>query len=131
MMFSVPKYNVYRKQLSGKAQLLQAEFTKKIAIEEARAKKESAKELAEAEVIRAGGISRANKIIGESLKNNKAYLTYIWIQALADNDSDVIYVPTETNLPILEANRIKSNDSIDMKPLKEFNELVNNARRAN
>lgn len=32
---------------------------------------------------------------------------YIWIQGLQTNNMQVVYVPTEANLPILEATRLK------------------------
>ncbi|UCF13227.1 MAG: hypothetical protein JSW06_02940 [Thermoplasmatales archaeon] len=41
----------------------------------------------------------------ESLKQNEAYLRYLWIQGLHDGSSEVIYIPTEANLPILESVR--------------------------
>jgi len=66
---------------------------------------ESAKNLAKAEIERAKGVAEANKIIGESLKGNEAYLRYLWIQSLSDGHSETIYVPTEANLPVLEATR--------------------------
>ena len=69
------------------------------------AKEESAKHLAEAEVIRAEGVARANKIIGDSLQNNEAYLRYLWIDGLHSGKNQVIYIPTEGNLPILEAGK--------------------------
>ena len=50
-------------------------------------------------------MAEANKIIGASLKSNEAYLRYLWIQGLQDGSSEVIYIPTEANLPILEAVR--------------------------
>lgn len=103
--YGIPKWNVWRRELSGIAQLKEAEWNRKIAIEEAKAKLEAAKSLAEAEVERAKGVAEANKIIGESLKNNEAYLRYLWVQGLQDGNSEVIYVPTETNLPIMEATR--------------------------
>ena len=85
----------------GKAELAQAEQNRQIAILEARAKKESAEKLAEAEIIRAKGISEANKIISNSITNE--YLKYKFIEGLNDGSTEVIYVPTEANLPILEA----------------------------
>jgi len=110
LMAGCPRYNVWKQELSGKADLKKAQWTRKIAIQEAMAKKESAKELAAAEVIRAHGVAESNKIIGSSLKDNDAYLRYLWIQALSENDNDVIYVPTEANLPILEATRLNKLD---------------------
>ena len=104
-----PSYNVYSQRLAGEAELARAESNRKIAIAEAEAKKESAKALAEAEVIRAEGVAKANSIIGDSLKNNEAYLRYLYITGLNDNDDNgnkIIYVPTEAGLPILEAGRL-------------------------
>jgi hypothetical protein len=98
-----PQYTVYQRGLKGKAMLREAEFSRKIAIEEAQAKLESSSKLAEAEVIRAAGVAEANAIIGDSLKNNDAYLRYLWINGLHDGSSEVIYIATEANLPILEA----------------------------
>jgi regulator of protease activity HflC (stomatin/prohibitin superfamily) len=104
-MAAYPQYRVYSQRLAGEARLREAESSRKIAIEEAKAKLESAKSLALAEVERAKGVAEANQIIGESLKENEAYLRYLWIQGLQDGSSEVIYVPTEANLPILEAGR--------------------------
>jgi len=104
-MWGCPQYNVWSKELSGKAQLRKAEWNRQITVKEAEAKQEAAKALAMAEVERAKGVAEANKIIGESLKENEAYLRYLWINGLQDGSSEVIYVPTEANLPILESVR--------------------------
>jgi len=109
-LYGCPKYNVYSQKLAGEAELARAESNRKIAIAEAEAKKESAKQLAEAEIIRAEGVAKANTIIGDSLKNNEAYLRYLYITGLNesdDNGNKIIYVPTEAGLPILEAGRLK------------------------
>jgi len=105
LMFVIPLYNVWRLELNGKAELKKSEWSKKVLIEEARAKKDSAKLYAEAEIERAKGVAEANKIIGKSLQNNEAYLRYLWINGLQDDSNSIIYVPTEANLPILEATR--------------------------
>ena len=104
-MAGCPLYNVWEQGLVGEAAFKRAEQDRRIAVEEARAADQSAELLAQAEVKRAHGVAEANAIIGDSLKDNDAYLRYLWIQALSENDSDVIYVPTEANLPILEAGR--------------------------
>ena len=44
-------------------------------------------------------------ITDDSLKGNDAYLRYLWVQGLQDGSSEVIYIPTEAGLPILEATR--------------------------
>ncbi len=107
LMFGMPMYNVWQQEMTGKAEFSRAEQNRKIKVEEAKAEKESASFRAEAEIIRAEGVAKANQIIGGSLKDNKDYLTYLWIQALYDESNSVIYVPTEANLPILEATRIQ------------------------
>ncbi len=105
VMFGWPMYRVWQQNKEGEAELARAEQNRQIAIQEARAKRESAKELAEAEVIRAEGIAKANEIIGNSLTNNEAYIHYLWIEALRESKSDVIYIPTEAGIPITESQR--------------------------
>lgn len=100
-----PHYQVYEQTLHGKAKLAEAESSRQIATQEAHAKLESSKMLAQAEVERARGVAQANEIIGKSLEGNEAYLRYLWIQGLQEGKNEVIYVPTEANLPILEAGR--------------------------
>lgn len=98
--------NVWVQSLCGQAELAKAEYNRKIAILEALAKKESAKALSEAEIIRAQGAAEANKIIGDSLTDNEGYLRYLWIQGIQTGEMQVIYVPTEASLPILESQRL-------------------------
>lgn len=104
-MWGCPQYKVYEQRLDGEAQLAHAQAAKEVAVAEAKAKMESAKLLADAEVTRAEGVAKANKIIGESLKGNEAYLRYLWVNNLENSRNQVIYIPTETGMPILEANR--------------------------
>lgn len=101
-MAGMPKYNVYHQELAGEAELARANYSKQVAVQEAHAKMESAKLLADAEVTRAEGVAKANKIIGDSLTNNEAYLRYLFVNNLEHTQNQVIYVPTEANLPILE-----------------------------
>ena len=103
LFIGFPIYKVWQKEKAGQAELAQAEWNRQIQVEEAKAFKESATFKADAEIIRAEGVAKANQIIGESLKGNDAYLRYLWIQGLQDGSSEVIYVPTEGQLPILEA----------------------------
>lgn len=101
-----PQYNVYSQRLAGEARLREAESSRQIAVEEAKAKLEAATMLAQAEVERSRGIAEANKIVGESLKGNHEYLVWLWIDKLDAKDSQVIYIPTEAGIPILEASRL-------------------------
>jgi regulator of protease activity HflC (stomatin/prohibitin superfamily) len=105
-----PLYNVWQQSLSGKAELNKAEYTRQVAVLEAQAKKDSAQQLADAEVIRATGVAKANQIIGDSLKDNREYLQYLYITGLEDgskNGNVTIYVPTEGGMPVptLQMNR--------------------------
>lgn len=93
--FAWPNYRVWSEGLRGKAELARAEQNRKIA------------ELdAQAEVARARGVAESNRIIAEGLGGADGYLRYLWIQQLSRNGQDVIYVPTEAGLPILEAGRM-------------------------
>jgi hypothetical protein len=104
-MFGMPWYWIYHQHQEGRAMLAKAEYEKQILVQEAMSKMEAAKSLAAAEVTRAEGVAKANKIIGDSLKDNREYLHYLWIHNLEEGNNAVIYVPTEANLPILEAGR--------------------------
>ena len=103
LLFGAPQYGVWTKTLNGKAQLQEAEYTRQVAVLEAQAKKDSAQQLAEAEIIRARGVAQANQIIGDSLKDNREYLQYLYITGLEDgskNGNVTIYVPTEGGMPV-------------------------------
>lgn len=104
--FISPHIYIWKQSMAGQAELAHAEYNRQIATCEAIAKKESAKALADAEVIRAEGVAKANKIIGDSLQGNEGYLRYLWIQGLQTNQMQVVYIPTEANLPILESTRM-------------------------
>ena len=100
-----PLYGVWRQGLVGKAELKQAEWNRQITVREAEATKEAAKALADAEIERARGVAEANAIIGASLQGNKEYIHYLWLQVLRDTDNNIIYIPTEAGMPILEAGK--------------------------
>ena len=98
-----PLYNVWAQSLEGKAELQKAEYTRQVAVLEAKAKLDSAKELAQAEVERAKGVAQANQIIGDSLKGNREYLQYLYITGLEEGSQKgnvTIYVPTEGGMPV-------------------------------
>lgn len=108
-LWGCPQYNVWQQSMAGKAELASADYTRQVAVVEAQAKLDSAAKLADAEVARARGVAQANQIIGDSLRGNEAYLRYLWINNLeGKGDKQVIYVPTETGLPILEAGRLQT-----------------------
>lgn len=101
------EYSLWSSSMQGQAELKQAEWNRQIAVREAEAKRDAAKMLAQAEIERAKGVAQANKIIGDSLKGNEDYLRYLWIDHLGTTQNQVIYIPTEAGLPILEAGKRK------------------------
>lgn len=106
MMWGLPKYGVYSSRLAGVAALAEAQAEAQVRVREALAERDAAVLEAEAEVARARGVSQATEIIGTALHKNEGYLRYLWIERLTNQQASIIYVPTETGLPILEAGRI-------------------------
>jgi regulator of protease activity HflC (stomatin/prohibitin superfamily) len=106
LMYGCPQYAVYEQRLTGEAELARAEYSRQVQVRDAQGRLDSAGKLADAEVRRAEGVAKANAIIGDSLKGNEAYLKYLWITDVTGAKAPtVIYVPTEANIPILEAGR--------------------------
>lgn len=103
-----PTYNVYSAQMSGKALLSEAQSSRQIANLEAKAKLESAKSLAAADIIRAEGAATANRVLQNSLGGPEGYLRYLQIQALESTKSPLIYLPTEAGLPMTKAGRLRA-----------------------
>src|SRR5579872_1086251 len=102
-MYGCPQYSVYEQRLAGEAALANANYAEQVAVQTAIAERDSANYKAQAEVIRARGVAKANQIIGDSLKDNEAYLRYLFVNNLDHTTNQVIYVPTEANLPILRS----------------------------
>lgn len=105
-LYGCPKYNVWQQEMSGKAEFAKAEQNRRIKIEEAKANLEAEKLNAEAEVERAKGAAKAIQIENGSI--TPTYIQYLWVRQQNNlNGKTIIYIPTETNLPLLEANRNK------------------------
>ena len=102
-LWGCPQYKVYAASKAGEAELAKADYSKKVQVVEAQAKNESSFLLAGADTVRAHGIARSNEIIGNSLSDN--YLKWFFIDGL-DKNQNIIYVPTEANIPIMEASRV-------------------------
>ena len=98
-MLAYPKYRVYSQEMRGKAALAEATQSKMIQIEQARAELESSELRAEAIVI-----------MGKAAKDYPEYRQQEFVGAFGDalregSISQIIYVPTEGNIPILEAGK--------------------------
>lgn len=99
MLWAWPQYKVWQQGLTGEAALKRAQQTKQIMIETARAEKDAA-------VLRAEAIG----IIGQAAKDFPEYRAQEFMGAFGEalregNINQVIYVPTEANVPILEAGK--------------------------
>jgi regulator of protease activity HflC (stomatin/prohibitin superfamily) len=99
LMWGVPQYRIYNARCSGEAKLRQSESEKRILIEQAKA------EVAAAE-LRADAI----EAIGKAAKQYPEYRQQEFMGAFADalqqgNVHQIIYVPTEANVPIIEKGR--------------------------
>lgn len=102
-----PQYNVYRQEMAGRAAYAQAEQDRRIRVLEAQAALDSAELTAQAEIARARGTNEANRIMAESLGGPDNYLRWSYINMLQETagsgDRQIIYIPTEAGMPILEA----------------------------
>lgn len=118
MAFIRPWYNVWSQEMEGKAEFAKAEQNRKIKIEEAKANLEAEKLNAQAEIERAKGAAEAIRIENGSI--TPTYIQYLWVRQQSDlSDKTVIYVPTETNLPILEStrmNQIAKGNTVTQQP---------------
>ena len=109
VLIGLPTYNCYSKQMAGKAAYEQAVQDRRIRVLEAQAALDSAKLTAQAEIERAKGTNEANRIMAESLGGPDNYLRWSYIHMLEETAGkqgrEVIYIPTEAGMPILEAGR--------------------------
>lgn len=99
-MYGCPQYNVWKQGLVGEAELRRAEQNRRILITQAQAEEEAAKS-------RAAAIS----IVGEMAHKFPEYRHQEFIGAFAHalqegKINQIIYVPTEGNIPVLEAGRL-------------------------
>ena len=104
LMWGLPTYKVWQKELSGKAQLKEAEWNRQIQVQEAQANLDSEILNAKSEVERAKGMAQAIEI--ENGQLTETYIKYLWVRNM-QGEKTMVYIPTEAGLPILEANRVK------------------------
>lgn len=96
-LFAWPHYKVWKQGMDGQAALAEAEQSKMIQVQVAKAELESAKLRAE-----------AIKLVGQAAKEYPEYRKQEFIGAFGEALRDgkiqqIIYVPTEANIPIVEA----------------------------
>lgn len=99
LFFGLPLWNVWSEKLSGEAALAKANQTRQIIVTQAKAEEEAAEHRA-----------KAVAIMGEMAKKYPEYRQQEFIGAFADalhngKIHQIIYVPTEAGIPILEAGK--------------------------
>lgn len=99
-----PQLNLYRANTEKKAVIAEQRAISEAAEFAARSEVIQAQAKADAEVIRAQGLAASQEIIAATL--TEEYLRYLYINQLDGVSGQVIYIPTEAGLPILEAGRL-------------------------
>lgn len=99
-IFIKPMIRVWQQEQEGKAVLARANQERQILVTQATAEKEAALERAE-----------AIRIVGEAAQKYPEYRQQEFMGAFAeaiksDSIEKIIYVPTEANIPVTEANRM-------------------------
>lgn len=108
-MWGCPTYKVWQQGMEGKAALQRAEQDRQIKVQEAVALRDAAMYRAAADSIRAEGTANANRIINASLTSE--YIKWYFVEGLnqtaESGNLQIIYIPTEANVPITEAARLQ------------------------
>ncbi len=109
LLIGGPQYNVYAQTKHGEGELARATQNRQVRVQEALAKFEAADYDAKTDVRRAQGVAQANRIIADSLGGPEGYLRWRYIEMLQETSQNgghqIIYLPTEAGLPILEAGK--------------------------
>lgn len=105
-----PIWHVWQARKSGEAALAEATYEQKIQVAQADGRLMAAQKNKAAAIIEAEAVAAQINTIGEGLTKHDLYLRWQWIRMMEESKAkrETIYVPTEANLPILEATRIRS-----------------------
>lgn len=109
-LWFIPTYRVWASQKSGEADLAQAHKEQQVQVAKAQGRLDAASLNKQAAVVEAEAVAAQIERIGATLTEHDLFLKWQWIKMMEDRpESSVIYVPTEANLPILEAGMRKTN----------------------
>lgn|SRR4051812_48201233 len=104
ILWFIPTYRVWQSQKSGEADLAQAHKEQQVQVAKAQGRLDAANLNKQAAIVEAEAVAKQIETIGANLKEHDLYLKWQWIKMMEERpESSVIYVPTEANLPILEA----------------------------
>jgi hypothetical protein len=102
-----PKWRVWAAHQRGLADLAAARNEQQIQIAKAQSRLDAADLNKQTAVIEAQAVALQIEAIGKQLTTHDLYLKWQWIKMMEERpESSTIYVPTEANIPILEATRL-------------------------
>lgn len=105
-LFGMPMWRVWAQRKQGEADLQQAHKEQQIQVSKAQGRLDAAAINKQAAIIEAQAVAAQIETIGQTLTKHDLYLKWQWIKMMEERpESSVIYVPTEANLPILEAGK--------------------------
>jgi len=108
--FGYQKWKVWASHQSGLADLTRARNEQQIQIAQADSRLAAAEKNKQAAIIEAQAVAAQIEAIGKQLTAHDLYLKWQWIKMMEDTSGDgdrtTVYVPTEANIPILEAGRL-------------------------
>lgn len=108
-LFGMPVWRVWAQRKQGEADLQQAHKEQQIQVSKAQGRLDAATINKQAAVIEAEAVALQIEKIGATLTQHDLYLRWQWIKMMEERpESSVIYVPTEANLPIMEAGKRQS-----------------------
>lgn len=103
----IPIYRVWAMHKSGLADLAKAQNEQQVQVARAKGRLDAAHINKQAAIIEAEAVAAQIEKVGAGLTKHDLYLRWQWIKMMEEREGDLetIYVPTEANLPILEATR--------------------------
>jgi regulator of protease activity HflC (stomatin/prohibitin superfamily) len=107
-LIGYPHWRVWASHQRGLADLQQAKNEQQIQIAKAQSRLDAAALNKQAAIIEAEAVAAQIQAIGDKLTTHDLYLRWQWIKMMEDTagEHNTIYVPTEANIPILEATRL-------------------------
>lgn len=102
-MAGKPKYDLYKAETAKRARVAEARAESDAAQYQADRAVEIAAAEADADRERAEGIADAQRTIANSL--SPEYIRWYFIDRLDDINGQIVYVPTEGGVPVMEAGR--------------------------
>lgn len=114
-----PRWKVWAAHQDGLADLAAAKNEQQIQIAQAQSRLDAAELNKKAAVIEAEAVALQIEAIGKQLTEHDLYLKWQWIKMMEDSHKETgdapttIYIPTEANIPILEASRLRKQSVSD------------------